>query len=227
MPGVYPDSIAQPEILACETALRHQEITQALSVAWVQVGKAQGAHRSPPSQTTARLVAPKPPTPVPLPPIVTWAIVSPAPVAPQPDLTPDLTPANLTPANPSPETALEQRSQQLQHLAQQYGVAIVLDQATRDRLPIGWETRCLTLSAPTDLDLDLPPAPETVYELLGRADRLTVQQLALRDLFEKGLRHSQNQDWTAAASAFAACLVLNPDDRPSQTYAQGIAARSA
>ncbi|MGA1264718.1 MAG: hypothetical protein ACO331_12570, partial [Prochlorothrix sp.] len=163
----------------------------------------------------------------PLPPIVTWAIVSPTPIAPQPDLTPVPNPANPNPANPNPETALEQRSQHLQHLAQQYGVAIVLDQTTRDRLPLGWETRRLTLSAPTALELDLPPAPETVYELLGRADRLTVQQLALRDLFEKGLRHCQNQDWKAATAAFAACLVLNPDDRPSQDYTQRIAARSA
>ncbi|HNQ03026.1 MAG TPA: adenylate/guanylate cyclase domain-containing protein [Thiobacillaceae bacterium] len=63
--------------------------------------------------------------------------------------------------------------------------------------------------------------PERIYELLGRrgqADAEATQR------FAAGLAAYRARNWDAAETAFRACLVQTPDDRPSQVFLDRIAA---
>jgi adenylate cyclase len=60
---------------------------------------------------------------------------------------------------------------------------------------------------------------QTVFEIMGRKDEITEQQISLRARYLEGLAAYRAQDWEKAAIAFKAALDTDPDDGPSLTMA--------
>lgn len=58
---------------------------------------------------------------------------------------------------------------------------------------------------------------QTVFEIMGRKDELTDQQLSLRAHYLEGLYAYRAQDWVKAAAAFKAAIETDPADGPSLT----------
>ena len=56
---------------------------------------------------------------------------------------------------------------------------------------------------------------EVIFEILGRKDGLTPQQLASRDRYMEGLTAYREQRWNDALRALNAVLEATPDDGPS------------
>ncbi len=57
--------------------------------------------------------------------------------------------------------------------------------------------------------------PEVIFEMLGRKDELTPEQLSLRDKYVEGLAAYRERRWDDALSAFNASLETVPADGPS------------
>ena len=60
---------------------------------------------------------------------------------------------------------------------------------------------------------------QTVFEIMGRKDELSDQQISLRAHYLEGLGAYRAQDWETAAIAFKAALDTDPNDGPSLTMA--------
>ena len=60
---------------------------------------------------------------------------------------------------------------------------------------------------------------QTVFEIMGRRDEITDQQISLRTHYLEGLDAYRARDWERAASAFKAALTADPLDGPSLTMA--------
>jgi adenylate cyclase len=59
--------------------------------------------------------------------------------------------------------------------------------------------------------------PQAVFEVLGKKDALTANQIALRDHYAEGLAAYRARRWDEARNAFNAALEAAPDDGPSLT----------
>ncbi|MEX2200770.1 MAG: adenylate/guanylate cyclase domain-containing protein [Dongiaceae bacterium] len=68
---------------------------------------------------------------------------------------------------------------------------------------------------------------ERVFELLGARGEVADARTALRDRFEAGLVAQRRGDLGAARDAFAECVALAPDDRPSRLMLERVAAGGA
>jgi adenylate cyclase len=65
--------------------------------------------------------------------------------------------------------------------------------------------------------------PEVVFEIMGRKDSLTPQQLQLRARYAEGLAAYRERRWDDARRAFDAALQADPGDGPSMALAARIA----
>jgi len=64
--------------------------------------------------------------------------------------------------------------------------------------------------------------PETVFELIGREDELTPDQVSLLDSYSKGLAAYRERRWDDARHAFSAGLEAVPGDGPSRALVKRI-----
>ncbi|MET3841258.1 adenylate/guanylate cyclase domain-containing protein [Bradyrhizobium sp. OAE829] len=64
--------------------------------------------------------------------------------------------------------------------------------------------------------------PETVFELIGREDELTPDQVSLLDGYSKGLAAYRERRWDDARHAFSAGLEAVPGDGPSKVFIKRI-----
>ncbi len=61
-----------------------------------------------------------------------------------------------------------------------------------------------------------------IYELIGKKDGVSPQQIKVIELFEQGLNLYWARNWTEASEAFHAVLEINPDDSPSNVFIERI-----
>ena len=64
--------------------------------------------------------------------------------------------------------------------------------------------------------------PETVFEIMGRNDDLTPEQVSLQERYSEGLAAYRSRDWDAARHAFSAALEASPGDGPSTAFIKRI-----
>jgi adenylate cyclase len=64
---------------------------------------------------------------------------------------------------------------------------------------------------------------QTVFDIMGRKDELTAEQVKLRARYSQGLAAYRARNWEEAASAFEAALETSPNDGPSLTMAARVA----
>ncbi|MBR1209289.1 adenylate/guanylate cyclase domain-containing protein [Bradyrhizobium sp. JYMT SZCCT0180] len=64
--------------------------------------------------------------------------------------------------------------------------------------------------------------PETVFEIIGREDELTPEQVSLLDSYSKGLAAYRERRWDDARHAFSAGLEAVPGDGPSKVFIKRI-----
>ncbi|MBR1195502.1 HAMP domain-containing protein [Bradyrhizobium sp. AUGA SZCCT0240] len=64
--------------------------------------------------------------------------------------------------------------------------------------------------------------PETVFEIIGREDELTSEQVSLLDSYSKGLAAYRERRWDDARHAFSAGLEAVPADGPSGVFIKRI-----
>ncbi|MBR1272148.1 HAMP domain-containing protein [Bradyrhizobium sp. AUGA SZCCT0222] len=64
--------------------------------------------------------------------------------------------------------------------------------------------------------------PETVFEIIGREDELTPDQVSLLDSYSKGLAAYRERRWDDARHAFSAGLEAVPGDGPSRAFIKRI-----
>ena len=64
--------------------------------------------------------------------------------------------------------------------------------------------------------------PETVFEIMGRNDDLTPEQVSLQARYSEGLAAYRARDWDAARHAFSAALEAAPGDGPSKAFIKRI-----
>jgi adenylate cyclase len=64
--------------------------------------------------------------------------------------------------------------------------------------------------------------PETVFEIIGREDELTPEQVSLLDSYSKGLAAYRERRWDDARHAFSAGLEAVPADGPSGVFIKRI-----
>jgi adenylate cyclase len=100
----------------------------------------------------------------------------------------------------------------LEGLTKNYGVSLLVSDATRDAAGPGFLSRELDLVAVKGKAL-----PVRVYELLGRADEAG-RWGALIAGFESALATFRERRWAEAEAAFAALLERFPGDGPSKLY---------
>lgn len=62
--------------------------------------------------------------------------------------------------------------------------------------------------------------PQRVFEVLGRPGEIDTPVLELRDRYAAGLAAYRTGAWDEARAAFAACLAIRPDDRPSAVFVE-------
>ena len=63
---------------------------------------------------------------------------------------------------------------------------------------------------------------EVVFEILGRKNELTPQQLSFRDKYQEGLAAYRERRWDDALSALNATIELMPNDGPSMALIKRI-----
>ena len=64
--------------------------------------------------------------------------------------------------------------------------------------------------------------PETVFEIIGREDELTPEQVSLLDSYSEGLAAYRERRWDDARHAFSAGLEAVPGDGPSKVFIKRI-----
>jgi adenylate cyclase len=70
-------------------------------------------------------------------------------------------------------------------------------------------------------------APQTIFEILGRAGQISAEQQELRAGYELALGACRRGDWPDARRRFADCLSIAPGDGPTRTMLQRIETRAA
>jgi len=104
----------------------------------------------------------------------------------------------------------------LEGATKQYGVKVLLAQATAEALSVPTPLREIDLLRVKGKD-----QPVTVYEALGHYDESGFPNLeACLAAYAEGLRAFRVRAWREAAQAFEAALALNPADQPSALYLQ-------
>jgi adenylate cyclase len=101
----------------------------------------------------------------------------------------------------------------LEGLTKEYGVRLVVGDATRSATAQEFEYRFLDLVA-----VKGKSEPTAVYELLAPAGGLTPAREALVAAYHRGIEAYRAQEWSSAARAFAHALALDPVDGPSRLY---------
>ena len=101
----------------------------------------------------------------------------------------------------------------LKGVSQQYGVTIVINQATQQQVSDVMATRELDLIRVVGKE-----DPIHIYELLGHRDTLTAVDGAAIAAFAQGLAAYRQQAWDQARQHFNQCLAQKPDDRPTLLY---------
>ena len=65
-------------------------------------------------------------------------------------------------------------------------------------------------------------APQTIFEILGRAGEVAAEQQELRASYELALDAYRRGDWPDARQRFSDCLSMAPEDGPARTMLQRI-----
>ena len=65
-------------------------------------------------------------------------------------------------------------------------------------------------------------APQTIFEILGRAGQVAAEQQELRASYELALDAYRRGDWPDARQRFSDCLSMAPEDGPARTMLQRI-----
>jgi class 3 adenylate cyclase len=94
-----------------------------------------------------------------------------------------------------------------------YGTRVLISEATQRLAAEAIETR--------EIDTVLvvgKTEPERIFELLGRKGEVANEKLELRDAFEAALVAYRKQAWDEAETGFKNCLVLAPEDKPSEVF---------
>lgn len=100
----------------------------------------------------------------------------------------------------------------LEGLTKNYGVGLLISEATREAAGDGFVSRELDLVAVKGKAL-----PVRVFELLGRAEE-GERWCTLVERFEEGLALFRGRRWEEAEAVFASLLERHPDDGPSRVY---------
>ena len=95
-------------------------------------------------------------------------------------------------------------------VSKQYGVPILITDATQAMIADVMETRKLDL-----IQVLGKEEPVSIYELLGHKSAVNHQVLTARDAFEQGLVAYRDRQWDQAQTYFEACLAQLPSDRPA------------
>jgi adenylate cyclase len=101
----------------------------------------------------------------------------------------------------------------LEGLSKEYGVRVVIGEATREAAGPAFEYRFLDVVAVMGRN-----TPVTVYELVGRAGSLTPDAVALLARYHEGITLYRGRRWREAAALFDALAIGGPDDGPSALY---------
>ena len=101
----------------------------------------------------------------------------------------------------------------LEGLSKEYGVCIVIGEATRQAAGDLFEYRFLDLVA-----VKGRAEPVRVYELLGRAGSTPPERRQILARYERGVVLYQNRQWVEAAALFEDLAVAAPDDGPVALY---------
>ncbi len=64
--------------------------------------------------------------------------------------------------------------------------------------------------------------PQTIFEIIGRADEISAQKHELRDAYEVALSAYRRGDWAMARHRFSECLAISPGDGPTRTMLERI-----
>jgi adenylate cyclase len=101
----------------------------------------------------------------------------------------------------------------LESLSKEYGVCVVVGEATREAAGHAFEYRFLDVVAVIGRN-----APVTVYELLGRAGTLTPGAAVLLSRYHEGISLYRGRRWREAAALFDALGAEAPGDGPIALY---------
>jgi adenylate cyclase len=101
----------------------------------------------------------------------------------------------------------------LEGLSKEYGVRIVIGEATRQAAGDAFEYRSLDLVA-----VKGRAAPVQVYELVARAGDLSPERCALLARYEHGVALYRDRRWAEAATLFDELAAAAPDDGPVALY---------
>ena len=69
--------------------------------------------------------------------------------------------------------------------------------------------------------------PQVLFEMVGRASEIPVEQQRLRADYERGLDAYRRGDWQAARGHFSDCLARSPGDGPARTMLDRIESLTA
>jgi class 3 adenylate cyclase len=70
-------------------------------------------------------------------------------------------------------------------------------------------------------------APQTIFEIVGRAGQVSAEQPELRALYELALSAYRGGDWPSARRHFSDCLSISPEDGPARTMLQRVESLAA
>jgi adenylate cyclase len=101
----------------------------------------------------------------------------------------------------------------LEGLSKEYGVHVVIGEATRQAAGDAFEYRCLDLVA-----VKGRAEPVRVYELLGRAGSAPPERQAMLARYERGVALYQSRRWAEATALFEELAAGAPDDGPIALY---------
>ena len=101
----------------------------------------------------------------------------------------------------------------LEGLSKEYGVRVVIGEATREAAGSAFEYRFLDVVAVKGRN-----TPVTVYELLGRAGSLTPDAAALLARYHEGIGLYRGRRWREAVALFDGLAAEAPDDGPVALY---------
>ena len=106
----------------------------------------------------------------------------------------------------------------LEGLTKQYGVRLIVGEATREAIGEAFAYHFLDRVAVVGR-----PEPLAIFESLGIRDDLNDPRRSLLDPFDRGVACYRLRDWDAAEDAFRVALRVAPDDGPSRVYLEQIA----
>jgi adenylate cyclase len=101
----------------------------------------------------------------------------------------------------------------LEGLSKEYGVHVVIGEATRQAAGDAFEYRFLDLVA-----VKGRAEPVRVYELLGRAGEVPPERRELLARYDRGVALYQTRRWDEATALFEELAAASPDDGPIALY---------